>query len=394
MDMFLARNREGVTIHIEEAENGYACNCTCLRCKKPVNARQGPKNTWSFAHIPDQMDGQICSNTNGESDLHKYAKRLFEEKNSIFLPDIHYGDGLPERTNYHPSSKLGQLVPGGKGKDFAVEKVSVEETLHLPSGGTIRPDVLLTVAGKQMAVEIVVSHDIDEEKHAGYVAMKMTVLKIDLHGLILEEMPKAELDELILEKSTRKTWDFNQYAFEENRKREVREQKEREEAKAREQEAAEEKAKREKEAAEARERAQVEAWTVRLNARRQQSSVKEIDKKSIDPAGYLQLNDFHPAEAPYRDWYLEWVPKCTHHERPQRMMLTYSHRTHQFFWSCREYPQCKRTVSVSEKPIVCPRCHKGYVEPVYIDALRRNGFRCSNYRDCTFLFVDPAQPCR
>ena len=390
MDMFLARNKDGITIHIEEAENGYGCNCTCLRCKKPVNARQGLKNTWSFAHIPDEMEGQTCSNTNGESDLHKYAKRLFEEKSSIFLPDIHYGDGLPDRVNYHPTSKLGQVVPGGKGKSFIVEKAKLEETIHLPSGGTIRPDVLLTIAGKQIAVEIVVSHDIDDEKHAGYVALKMSVLKIDLHGLILEEMPKAELDELILDKSSRKSWDFNQYAFEENRKREEREKAERAAAAARakaEQEAAEEKARAEKEAKAKAEREEAEAKENKIVF--MPSKAKVMDQRIVDPAGYLQSDEF--GHNPFLYWYLGWVPKCTKHTSDQRMLLRYNFKKKQFFWGCRDFPSCKTSMSFSKK-IICPVCHKGFVEPVYVTPLQRFGLRCSNYRKCTFVFADPIQP--
>ena len=70
--MLIALDENNRLLHIDQAERGLACNCTCFECGESVLARKGEIIEHHFAHANNKDSCVI----NPESLLHKYAKDI------------------------------------------------------------------------------------------------------------------------------------------------------------------------------------------------------------------------------------------------------------------------------------------------------------------------------
>lgn len=169
---------------VDEVESGLKCNCVCPGCKIPLVARKGEHKVNHFAHHKVPPDSVIhCA----ESALHKWAKSVAAKQSNWLLRPEHY---LPKEWRSFLEERLvshDEWWSPFKDGSFNIE--SAEEEYDF---GDWKPDVLLTGTFNgepaQIAIEIYVSHPVDELKLARVKRTEISLLEIDLDpGLMFEE---------------------------------------------------------------------------------------------------------------------------------------------------------------------------------------------------------------
>lgn len=193
-------------IDIADSKNGLSCDCTCLCCSDRLVAKQGQINEWHFAH----ESGADCAGSL-ESALHKAAKQIIQEEKLLFVdsydpvlalnPDIYR---LLNSTNKYLNgldSIVGQSFVTSIFYQFAAKDL-VDRVLSTKSNCTITklkltnvlsevkaknsnliPDITCTFDGKPLYIEIVVTHECDENKINELKQLKVPTIEIHLTGL-------------------------------------------------------------------------------------------------------------------------------------------------------------------------------------------------------------------
>lgn len=93
----------GRTLAPEEVERGNACECECLFCDAPVQARHCTTKANHFAHQPKVVDDDQPCPASFERCIFWMTKRILEEGSEITLPDytvIHHEEFFGLRQEY------------------------------------------------------------------------------------------------------------------------------------------------------------------------------------------------------------------------------------------------------------------------------------------------------
>lgn len=158
-----AVNAEGKSFYIDDVPNGKKCGCFCAECHGALIAKQGNVKAHHFAHASGN-DSLKCSQTA----LHLLAKEIIAEEKRI------------------PAFVDGNIT------FVAVDSVEQEKNL-----GDIKPDLYAEHNGKPVAIEIFVSHAVDDEKIAKIQNHRLTTFEINLSELVFEtreEVKRAMYD--------------------------------------------------------------------------------------------------------------------------------------------------------------------------------------------------------
>ncbi|WP_334147172.1 hypothetical protein [Hyphomicrobium sp.] len=158
---FVAEAANGRLLHIDEVPSGLACNCVCPGCGRRMVAKKGEvQRTHHFAHHA-QQDGRSCVSA-GETALHKFAKRILDERLEIALP--------------------AQVVEEQRDSEVVVraEKRTFDRAILETKDGQIVPDVVLLLRERRLIVEFKVTHPCDAQKIARIRAMDVGAIEIDL----------------------------------------------------------------------------------------------------------------------------------------------------------------------------------------------------------------------
>ena len=154
--------RDGRLVHVDEVERGLKCGCVCPDCEAPLIARHGAKNIHHFAHA----NGASCEGAY-ETSLHLAAKEVLEEEKHIVLPAV----TAKLQNNRAPVEFAPAL-------DHPIDSIELEKKL-----GTTIPDATAIVAGNKLAIEIKVTHGVDDEKLSRIRQERVSTLEIDLSDL-------------------------------------------------------------------------------------------------------------------------------------------------------------------------------------------------------------------
>ncbi len=151
--MLLAINAEGNSVYIDDVPNGAKCNCHCADCGGELIAKNNGKiKHHHFAHA-NGNDSIKCSQTA----LHLLGKEIIAEEKRI-----------PILNNGHIEFK---------NVDF------VEQEKNL---GDIKPDLYAEYNENPIAIEIFVSHAVDEIKFNKIQEHKLTTFEVNLSHLSYE----------------------------------------------------------------------------------------------------------------------------------------------------------------------------------------------------------------
>lgn len=174
-------------VHVTEVERGLACDCRCAVCGEVVLARRGDVREHHFAH---SSNAEPCE-SNYESDLHRFAKRVVVEAGGLVVP-----------MTAAAAQALG--IGDDQGQAILLSCSGVEEEVTI---GDRRPDLLAaTTGGVSVAIEVAYSSFCSLEKRQAYETMKLPALEIDLRAFTPSAFDVAQVKRSLLEDVDRKTW--------------------------------------------------------------------------------------------------------------------------------------------------------------------------------------------
>lgn len=195
----LAYGANGEIVHISKVRNGRKCACTCPACGGALIAKQGKVREHHFAHA----SGDECPHA-VETALHLAAKDILAVRKELVLPAIkipsHY---MRLDSESYMDEHSPELVPQRR---YCIESVTVEKRL-----GSITPDLIIKISGREILVEVTVTHGVSKDKLRKIRNLGLSCLEIDLSDL--DRSPSCEeLKEVIVDGITHKRWLYNVYA--------------------------------------------------------------------------------------------------------------------------------------------------------------------------------------
>ena len=178
--------RDGGGVHISAVERGLACGCVCSSCGEQLVAKKGNVQQHHFAHA----SAADCAGA-VESALHLVAKEILSRKKAIVLPAV--------RVQFDSGNSI-EINPEGP---YPISEVRLEKGV-----GGIVPDVLVKVGDWELALEVFVTHRVDEGKLQRFRNLGLSVVEIDLSEAERELSPD-QLEALIIGRGEHKRWLFN-----------------------------------------------------------------------------------------------------------------------------------------------------------------------------------------
>lgn len=179
--------RDGILYEPSQVPIGKACGCICPSCNSPLIGRRGSKRP-HFAHAADRgCQGGL------ETAVHMAAKQLIAERMQLFLPAFQIL--LPEMGIASEILKPNRLI--------ALDEVRLENAI-----GNIRPDIIAIESGKEILVEIAVTHFVDQTKKEKIKARGSHAIEIDL-SRYKASIDFAALSEVLFETPKHSYWLFH-----------------------------------------------------------------------------------------------------------------------------------------------------------------------------------------
>lgn len=179
--------KSGEIVDIESVESGLKCDCICPACGEPLVAKKGKVMMHHFAHHA----GHNCE-YGYESSLHLAAKDILSKTNKMVIPAVYLK---------FPDSYKRVLI--SEAKEIPIDKVILEKRC-----GDIIPDIVVYSGGKQLFIEIYVTHKIDDTKLEKIKTANISTIEINLSKKS-ETITKEELTDILLSDSEEKEWTYN-----------------------------------------------------------------------------------------------------------------------------------------------------------------------------------------
>jgi len=149
---FAIFNEELVDIHDERVVSGKSCGCFCPGCNEPLVANKGKLRQF-FSH---QANGTCAGGY--ESAVHLAVKKVLNESDSLVVPDKTIDpDGYDKKGRRYRRVKI--LLEGPVRLQIA--SAQMEKRLD-----DIQPDVLVETDRGRIALEVLVTHAVDDTKKA------------------------------------------------------------------------------------------------------------------------------------------------------------------------------------------------------------------------------------
>lgn len=175
-------------VHVSDVPSGLACGCICPSCRRPLVARKGRIKVHHFAHQADPT--QSCNPRVAlESALHKFAKQVLIENRRLLLPEVVAEFG-------------GRLKRVSDALEIHPEAIAQEVTMP-----GMRPDLLATASGRQLCVEIAVTHFCGPEKLELFKARQLAAIEIDLSDIDTSAAADVWRDAIL--RSAPRSWLYN-----------------------------------------------------------------------------------------------------------------------------------------------------------------------------------------
>jgi len=175
----------------EPDDRGLACRCVCRVCKRELAAHLGAKQSWHFQH----KSSDVACNPQPMSLLHAYVRDSLASRKTVSLPDL---------KEDHHVLELGRQWPVPV--RIPATTVEVESGRAEVWSEGIQPDVVYKLTtGETLAIEVKVTHAVDEEKVAKLKERFSASLELDVSDLPATGIGDAELD-AVLADTRRWTW--------------------------------------------------------------------------------------------------------------------------------------------------------------------------------------------
>lgn len=158
-ELVYGEREDGSYVHISQVERGLACKCVCPACNVRLVANKGAIKTHYFSHYGKDSG---CSSA-AETNAHLWAKDILARELKLAIPAV------------------GAVVKGrrkvrSKARIFHFVSAQLERRT-----GSIVPDVILTAKnGRELIVEVYVTHRCDDEKKEKLRVLGIAAVEIDL----------------------------------------------------------------------------------------------------------------------------------------------------------------------------------------------------------------------
>lgn len=190
-ELVYGERADGTLAHIGAVASGLACACKCPACGRTLIAKKGRRTAAHFSH---HGNASGCGN-NAETNAHIWAKDVLNREKRILLPAVRASVGKEVLQTY------GERV-------FQFEHAELEKGL-----GDIVPDVILTTKdGRQVLIEVMVTHACGPEKIAKLRDRGLATLEIDLSRW-RKSSDRHEIEQALMKGAPRE-WLFNRKADE------------------------------------------------------------------------------------------------------------------------------------------------------------------------------------
>ena len=172
-----------------ETGNGLKCDCICHVCRSRVISRQGDERIWHFAH----HEATDCPAT-AESAMHAMAKQLIVERQAIYLPSRTLQRTIRGQKNVWSEVISAEVQKAGL---FDLKDCVAEKTIFDTNTAATyrRPDVMATIEGRTLAIEVHNTHAVDIAKAEWLDQQGLSALEIHVADLA-ESPPDQLLDRL------------------------------------------------------------------------------------------------------------------------------------------------------------------------------------------------------
>ena len=181
-----ALNANGEVVSIHEVERGLACMCVCPACGERLIARKGDVRGWHFAH-QSSTEKRSCA----ETALHRAAKTIVQRHKGITLPAFDLVDA-----SCLESSQTSRAPAWISFDDIDAE-------IHI---NDIKPDLLAWSGSQRLAIEIAVTHRVDQDKANKIAAMNLAAIEIRLDPDLKESWTWDDLQQAVLHESNNRHW--------------------------------------------------------------------------------------------------------------------------------------------------------------------------------------------
>lgn len=179
-------------VHVDDVPNGLDCGCTCPECGAPLIARNGGKKV---AHHFAHASGPDCENAY-ETTIHLFAKDIIAKSKKIFIPNVRvnmngaYKQGLD--SDFMESAWLVS-----EGRFYDVDEVLLEKKFR-----NFIPDIFVHIKKTSLIIEVLVTHEVEQEKAEKIKASGISAIEIDLSN-IPRNVKKEDLQRLVLQNAPR-----------------------------------------------------------------------------------------------------------------------------------------------------------------------------------------------
>jgi hypothetical protein len=190
----------GAIVHISEARSGLACGCTCPACGARLVARRGPIRAHHFGHY----EAAACRHA-AETALHGFAKHVLLTHRRLLLPAA-------------VAATETRQVEVAPAREVALDDTALERRL-----GDVVPDVIVTVRGRALLVEIAVTHFCRPAKLARIRALGLPAIEVDLSAVARDAAPRAIAAALLREGQRR--WLYNERVDQAQQRLEIEERR-------------------------------------------------------------------------------------------------------------------------------------------------------------------------
>lgn len=174
--------------HISEVERGLACNCRCEICGERVVAKKGEEREHHFAHASNT---DACA-TNYESQLHRYAKELIQERMELTVPFF------PNMAPFYTSSGR-KIYP----RDMRLAFNRVEAEVQIEN---IRPDIVAYSGERKFLIEVAYSSFADIIKIEKLQALGLDAVEIDLSRFTPDSFDPELVKKAVIDDFEGKKW--------------------------------------------------------------------------------------------------------------------------------------------------------------------------------------------
>lgn len=183
-----ALDKSGKMVYIDDVDNGIECNCLCPECKgKLVAKNKGKIKEHHFAH----SNGMDCPGAQMTA-LHMLAQQIIEEEKQVMLPDY-------QGKYIHKSTDC-----------ISFDGIRLEEVIPLHDG-QIRADCVGYKRDKnnnehRLLIEILVTHEVDDNKSWLIQSLNESCIEIDLSDLIETGYTRDSVDKRLKEDKKDRKW--------------------------------------------------------------------------------------------------------------------------------------------------------------------------------------------